>query len=370
MADSSFDIVSKIDHQEVANALNTAAKEVATRYDFKNVGASLELSGPEKVLIKANSEERALAVLDVFQTWLVKRKVSLKHLDYGNEDEEADAAPVGQGVPPRDRPQGGHRPGDGQEDRQDHPRRGAEVGEVADPGRRAAGHQQVARRPPGGAAAAQRQGARDRSAVHQPALTGPLAEPLARQQGLPQSRGAIDDVAPRGRREVAGQSGLGRLQRRPFHHPGEAEPHYPRERVLTEPLSQAWDVGEEAVRIRADQTDVGGGPQAVEQGDRARGWSAGMPGGRPRPTPTPWPPAWAWRPGPGGRPGARRRCGRPPPRVQLLGRQSPAPGEVAERRATAGRCRRRARRVRRAPASQRRSSGIVAAALRHGRGWR
>ena len=71
MADSSFDIVSKIDHQEVANALNSASREVATRYDFKNVGAS----------IQANTEERAKAVLDVFQTWLVKRKVSLKHLD-------------------------------------------------------------------------------------------------------------------------------------------------------------------------------------------------------------------------------------------------------------------------------------------------
>ena len=81
MADSSFDIVSKIDKQEVANALNTASKEVSTRYDFKNVGASIEFSGEEKVLIKANSEERALAVLDVFQTWLIKRKVSLKHLD-------------------------------------------------------------------------------------------------------------------------------------------------------------------------------------------------------------------------------------------------------------------------------------------------
>ena len=86
MADSSFDIVSKIDHQEVANALNTAAKEISTRYDFKNVGASIEASGQEKVVIKANTEERALAVLDVFQTWLVKRKVSLKHLDYGNDD--------------------------------------------------------------------------------------------------------------------------------------------------------------------------------------------------------------------------------------------------------------------------------------------
>ena len=85
MADSSFDIVSKIDKQEVANALNNASKEIATRYDFKNVGASIAASGEHAVLIKASSEERALAVLDVFQTWLVKRKVSLKHLDYGDD---------------------------------------------------------------------------------------------------------------------------------------------------------------------------------------------------------------------------------------------------------------------------------------------
>ncbi|GMA18261.1 YajQ family cyclic di-GMP-binding protein [Arsenicicoccus piscis] len=80
MADSSFDIVSKIDRQEVANAVNTAAKEIATRYDFKNVGATVELSG-DSIAMKANSEERVLAVLDVVKTWLVKRKVSLKHLD-------------------------------------------------------------------------------------------------------------------------------------------------------------------------------------------------------------------------------------------------------------------------------------------------
>ena len=88
MADASFDIVSKIDKQEVANALNTAAKEISTRYDFKGVGASLAFSGEHAVVIKANTEERALAVLDVFQTWLVKRKVSLKHLDYGGKDEK------------------------------------------------------------------------------------------------------------------------------------------------------------------------------------------------------------------------------------------------------------------------------------------
>lgn len=80
MADSSFDIVSKFDKQEVANAVNTAAKEIANRYDFKNVGASIELSG-EVIRMQANSEDRCKAVLDVLQTWLVKRGVSLKHLD-------------------------------------------------------------------------------------------------------------------------------------------------------------------------------------------------------------------------------------------------------------------------------------------------
>ncbi|KAB7746381.1 YajQ family cyclic di-GMP-binding protein [Nostocoides sp. F2B08] len=80
MADSSFDIVSKYDKQEVANAVNTAAKEIANRYDFKNVGARVELAG-EVIRMEANSEDRCKAVLDVVQTWLVKRGVSLKHLD-------------------------------------------------------------------------------------------------------------------------------------------------------------------------------------------------------------------------------------------------------------------------------------------------
>jgi len=82
MADSSFDIVSKVDRQEVDNALNQAAKEVSQRYDFKNVGASIEWSG-ESIAIKANSEERALAVLDVFKEKLIKRSISLKALDAG-----------------------------------------------------------------------------------------------------------------------------------------------------------------------------------------------------------------------------------------------------------------------------------------------
>jgi cyclic-di-GMP-binding protein len=81
-SESSFDVVSKVDRQEVDNALNQASKEVAQRYDFKNVGASIGWSG-EKIVITANSEERAKAVLDVFETKLIKRGISLKSLDKG-----------------------------------------------------------------------------------------------------------------------------------------------------------------------------------------------------------------------------------------------------------------------------------------------
>ena len=82
MADSSFDIVSKVERQEVDNALNQAARELTTRFDFKNVGASIEWSG-DKIEMKANSEDRVNAILDVFQTKLVKRGISLKALDAG-----------------------------------------------------------------------------------------------------------------------------------------------------------------------------------------------------------------------------------------------------------------------------------------------
>eukprot|EP00918_Siedleckia_nematoides_P040909 GHVU01088802.1.p2 GENE.GHVU01088802.1~~GHVU01088802.1.p2 ORF type:complete len:163 (-),score=53.84 GHVU01088802.1:159-647(-) len=82
-SDSTFDVVSKVDKQEVSNALNQAQKEIAQRYDFKGVGAEIDFSG-EKVLMKANSEERVKAVLDVFESKLVKRGISLKSLDLGD----------------------------------------------------------------------------------------------------------------------------------------------------------------------------------------------------------------------------------------------------------------------------------------------
>jgi uncharacterized protein YajQ (UPF0234 family) len=81
MADSSFDIVSKIDHQEVDNALSQTAREVAQRYDFKGTGAEIRWSGDKAIEISASADDRALAVLDVFKEKLVKRQQSLKILD-------------------------------------------------------------------------------------------------------------------------------------------------------------------------------------------------------------------------------------------------------------------------------------------------
>ena len=81
-SDSTFDVVSKVDKQEVSNALNQAQKEIAQRYDFKGVGAEIDFSG-EKILMKANSEERVKAVKDVFESKLIKRGISLKSLDAG-----------------------------------------------------------------------------------------------------------------------------------------------------------------------------------------------------------------------------------------------------------------------------------------------
>ncbi|MCB0918989.1 MAG: YajQ family cyclic di-GMP-binding protein [Actinobacteria bacterium] len=84
MALSSFDVVSTLDRQEADNALNQAAKELRQRYDFKNTGAEIEWRGELNVRLRANSEERAKAALDVFETKLVKRGISLKALEAGD----------------------------------------------------------------------------------------------------------------------------------------------------------------------------------------------------------------------------------------------------------------------------------------------
>ena len=81
MADSSFDIVSKIDRQEVDNALGQTAREIATRFDFKGTGATIEWQGDAAIEISASADDRATAVLDLFKDKLIKRQQSLKILD-------------------------------------------------------------------------------------------------------------------------------------------------------------------------------------------------------------------------------------------------------------------------------------------------
>lgn len=78
MADASFDIVSKLDQQEIDNAINQTSKELAQRFDFKNTGAEIERKNDTSVELSAGTEERVKAALDVFREKLVKRSVSLK----------------------------------------------------------------------------------------------------------------------------------------------------------------------------------------------------------------------------------------------------------------------------------------------------
>ena len=82
MADPSFDIVSKVDTQEIDNAVNQTAKEVRTRFDFRDTGTSAAASG-EVITLVASSEERVKAALEVLRDKCVKRGISLKSLDVG-----------------------------------------------------------------------------------------------------------------------------------------------------------------------------------------------------------------------------------------------------------------------------------------------
>jgi len=75
MADSSFDVVSKIDRQEADNALNQAAKELAQRFDFRGTNTTIEWSGELGIKIVSDTDERAKAALDVFKDKLIKRSI-------------------------------------------------------------------------------------------------------------------------------------------------------------------------------------------------------------------------------------------------------------------------------------------------------
>ncbi len=92
----SFDVVSQIDMQEVRNAVDQAAREVSTRYDFKDTGSEITLTDVQ-ISLASSSEDRLLALRQVLEEKLVRRKVSLKALEYG-EVEEASGASVRQQV--------------------------------------------------------------------------------------------------------------------------------------------------------------------------------------------------------------------------------------------------------------------------------
>ena len=83
MADSSFDVVSKLDRQEVDNALNQAAKELGTRFDFRNTDTKIAWKGDEAIELTSSTEERVKAAVDVFKEKLIRRDISLKAFDAG-----------------------------------------------------------------------------------------------------------------------------------------------------------------------------------------------------------------------------------------------------------------------------------------------
>lgn len=89
MAENSFDIVSKVDLQEVSNAIQMALKEVHTRYDLKDTKSSILLEGKDAIVLSSNDEFKLKAVNDILQGKLVKRAVPLKALTYSTVEAAA-----------------------------------------------------------------------------------------------------------------------------------------------------------------------------------------------------------------------------------------------------------------------------------------
>jgi uncharacterized protein YajQ (UPF0234 family) len=81
-ADNSFDVVSKVELQEVKNAIDQATKEVHARFDLKDSKSSIELQGQDTIQLASQDEYKLKAVIEILSQKLVKRGVSLKNLDY------------------------------------------------------------------------------------------------------------------------------------------------------------------------------------------------------------------------------------------------------------------------------------------------
>ena len=89
MAENSFDIVSKVDLQEVSNAIQQALKEIHTRYDLKDSKSDIQMDGKEALVLTSADEYKLKAVNDILQGKLFKRGVSLKSLTYGTVEPAA-----------------------------------------------------------------------------------------------------------------------------------------------------------------------------------------------------------------------------------------------------------------------------------------
>ena len=103
--DFSFDVVSKVDLQEVANAVQQASKEIATRFDFRGSASKIELREKElEVALVSDDEHKLKSVIDILETKLVRRGVAVKALDYGKVEPAAggtvrQVAKIQQGIP-------------------------------------------------------------------------------------------------------------------------------------------------------------------------------------------------------------------------------------------------------------------------------
>ena len=103
--DFSFDVVSKVDLQEVSNAVQQASKEIATRFDFRASASKVELRDKElEIVLTSDDEHKMKSVVDILETKLVRRGVAVKALDYGRAEPAAggtvrQVAKIQQGIP-------------------------------------------------------------------------------------------------------------------------------------------------------------------------------------------------------------------------------------------------------------------------------
>jgi hypothetical protein len=103
--DFSFDVVSKVDLQEVSNAVQQASKEIATRFDFRGSASKIELRDKElEIVLVSDDEHKLKSVVDILETKLVRRGVAVKAIEYGRAESAAggtvrQVAKIQQGIP-------------------------------------------------------------------------------------------------------------------------------------------------------------------------------------------------------------------------------------------------------------------------------